>query len=368
MRNKLLLYSSLAILSLCINSTNEARAQSAEIVLRDGTVRTAVTLEKMDVYWVFLKDDPHQGVSREEVSLICFDTCKDATHDSFQKDLVVLKDGQRRFGEVTDLKATGDSYVMFSAKKIRLNDIRYIKFADPVYDSFEKALREPEKVTHLILTNFDTNRKNLPAQFGSLVNLEVLQMACLEKLRELPASIGNLRKLEKIIIDNGNGCEMRLISLPPSIGQLERLRILNLWGAISSRAIFPPTMAKLHNLEDLNLGRNGLKTVPSVVASLRNLKRLTLDYNELRAVPPFISNLKNLRELSVMANNHIALPDSLATMKGLKIFMGNNALKRQDQQQLRKRFPNIVFDFENDMDDGRANEEPPKSKAKLQRN
>ena len=364
MREKFLLYALLAILSFWICTTKEARAQNAksEIVLRDGTVKSAVPLEKIDPNWVFIKDD--QGLDREKVSLICFADCKDATRDSFQKDLIILKNGQRRFGEITDLKATGDSYVMFSGTKIALRDILYIKFADPVYDSFEKAFREPEKVTHLILTDFDTNLKHLPDGFGKLVNLEVLQMACLERLEDLPESIGNLRKLEKIIIDNGNGCEMKLRSLPASIGRLERLRILNLWGAISSRAIFPKTLANLHNLEDLNLGRNGLTSVPVAVASLRNLKRLALDYNELRAVPAFISNLKKLRELSVMANNQIALPPSLATMKGLKIFMGNNALKRQDQQRLRKQFPNLVFDFTNDMDDSRENEEPPHPKAK----
>src|SRR5262249_30844885 len=82
MRSSFLLYSLLAIFSLWIGCTNEARAQSvvSEIVLRDGTIRKATVLEKMDAYWVFLKDDPHQGVSREEVSLICFADCKDATH------------------------------------------------------------------------------------------------------------------------------------------------------------------------------------------------------------------------------------------------------------------------------------------------
>jgi len=363
-REKYLLYFLLAILSFWISSAKEARAQSAisEIVLRDGTVKTAVPLVKVDPNWVFIKDD--QGLDRETVSLICFADCKDAPRDSFQKDLIILKNGQHRFSEITDLKATGDSYVMFSGAKVALRDIRYIKFADPVYDSFEKAFREPEKVERLIMKDFDKNLHHLPAGFGKLVNLEVLELACLERLEDLPESIGNLRKLEKIIIDNGNGCEMKLRSLPASIGQLEHLRVLNLWGAINSRIIFPKTLANLNNLEYLNLGRNRLTSVPLAVASLQNLKRLTLDYNELRAVPSFVSNLKKLRELSVMANNHIALPPSLATMKGLKIFMGNNALKRKDQQRLRKQFPNLIFDFTNDNDDSRANEEPPNPKAK----
>jgi hypothetical protein len=221
--------------------------------------------------------------------------------------------------------------------------------------------------------------KHLPARLGTLVNLEKLEMSCLEKLEDLPEEIGELRKLESLIIDNGNGCQMN-ISLPRSIGGLEHLKVLTLYGALDPRDLdsglppsrrvtfkrLPPTVANLRNLEELDLGRNGLPAVPVEIGSLRKLKRLGLDYNNIREVPSSIGNLKNLRELSLRANGGVRLPQSLAALRGLRVYMGNNSLKLKDQQKLRSRFPKIVFFFDNEFDDEAANEQPaaPKSKAR----
>ena len=148
------------------------------------------------------------------------------------------------------------------------------------------------------------------------------------------------------------------IALPASIGQLQRLRILKLYGAINR---LPPTIANLRNLEELDLGHNGIRTIPPQIASLRRLKSLKLDYDEIRVIPSFIGNLTNLRELSLDAEHHrLDLPDSLAAREGLKVFMGNNYLTLRDQNRLRKRFPKLVLSFENDYDDSSANEEAPK--------
>jgi hypothetical protein len=54
----------------------------------------------------------------------------------------------------------------------------------------------------------------------------------------------------------------------------------------------------------------------------------------------------------------------MAKLKGLKVSMGNNSLKLTTQKSLRARFPQIVFSFENEMDDRAANEESSKPKAK----
>jgi hypothetical protein len=245
------------------------------------------------------------------------------------------------------------------------------------FDSLEKALREPAKVRRLAIQGGeDPEMKHLPPGLGRLSNLEALEIACLEKLVDLPEEVGQLQKLEELVIDNGNGCSMN-VSLPRSVGRLSNLRVLRLYGALDPRDLeekrpgksrpLPDTLAELQRLEELDLGRNGLGSVPPQVASLRGLKKLSLDYNDLRAIPSFVGDLPNLQELSVNANGGVTLPQSLAKLKGLKIFMGNNRLTLAAQKQLRVRFPGAVFSFENEYDDDAANQEAPKPKAKSRR-
>ncbi|HWW76692.1 MAG TPA: leucine-rich repeat domain-containing protein [Pyrinomonadaceae bacterium] len=247
------------------------------------------------------------------------------------------------------------------------------------YDSLEAALREPEKAKRLALGPKDGDEaslkmKHLPPGLGRLVNLEALELACLESLEDLPEEVGNLTKLESIVIDNGNGCSMN-VRLPRSIGQLGSLKVLRLYGALDGRDIgeparsaksklLPDTLGQLQNLEELDLGRNGIRALPAQVASLRNLKKLSLDYNDLHDLPAFVGELKNLEELSLNANGGVRLPQSLAAVKGLKIYMGNNRLTLAAQKALRARFPAATFSFENEYDDDAANQEAPKPRTR----
>ena len=252
------------------------------------------------------------------------------------------------------------------------------------FDSLEQALRSPEKVKRLALGVKDSDdgalkMKHLPAGLGTLVNLEALEMACLESLEDLPEELGNLRKLESLVIDNGNGCSMN-VRLPRSIGQLESLRVLRLYGALDGRdvgnepsprsvksKVLPDSLGNLQRLEELDLGRNGIRGVPQQVGSLRSLKKLSLDYNDIHDLPAFVGELKNLEELSLNANGGMRLPQSLANIKGLKIYMGNNRLTLAAQKALRARFPQAVFSFENEYDDDAANQEAPKPKGRRRR-
>lgn len=231
------------------------------------------------------------------------------------------------------------------------------------FDSFEQAFVAPEKVTTLSISKYDPAIKHLPSQLGALTNLLELDISCLENLEDLPSEIGNLEKLEKLIIDNGNGCQMN-ISLPESIGNLSNLKVLKLYGALdptpadtnepippSKVKSLPGTIGKLQNLEELDVGRNRMKTIPSQIASLQKLKRLALDFNEIHELPPFVGNFRNLQELSVCGNGGIKLPKSLSNINGLKIFIGNNHLKIKDQERLRRLFPKATFSFENEFDE-----------------
>lgn len=243
-------------------------------------------------------------------------------------------------------------------------------------ESLAEAFKAPDRVKRLVLQSEDPETRHLPGRLGTLVNLEALEMACLENLEDLPEEIGALRKLEQLIIDNGNGCSMN-VTLPSSIGRLENLRVLRLYGALDGRLLdgeetarspkikpLPETLGNLSKLEELDLGRNGLTTVPPQVGSLRGLKKLGLDYNDIRVLPSFVGDLTKLEELTLNSNGGVRLPDSLARLKGLRIFMGNNRLTLQAQRSLRTRFPSAVFNFENEYDDNAVNEEP---KAKPRR-
>lgn len=238
------------------------------------------------------------------------------------------------------------------------------------FDSFEQAFLNPENVTILTVQKNDPEIKNLSPKIGKLKNLKEFTIMCMEALEDLPHEIGNLKKLESFIIDNGNGCVMN-VKIPASIGELKNLKILRLYGAIDPREgntpappsrikKLPKTITKLENLEELDLGRNGIKALPPEVASLKKLKKLSLDFNEIHEIPSFVGNLENLKELSLRSNGGVNLPESLKNLNGLKVIMGNNALTLKKQEKLRRIYPNIIFDFENDYDDAIANEDAAK--------
>ncbi len=236
------------------------------------------------------------------------------------------------------------------------------------FNSFEQAFANPTAVTALSITYSERAMKHLPHRLGTLTNLKVLEIACLEELEDLPAEIGKLVKLEKLILDNGNGCRMN-VSIPEEIGHLKSLKVLDLYGALDARGPgsrkplpvkpLPNAIGQLQSLEKLDLGRNGLKAVPLQVAQLSKLKTLGLDYNEIHELPSFIGNLKDLRELSVRSNGGVELPQSLVNLRGLRISMGNNSLSLKEQKILVGRFPGITFSFKNEWDDATANEERP---------
>lgn len=250
---------------------------------------------------------------------------------------------------------------------------------DGAFQSLEEALRAPERARRLAIspqTEEQQKVRHLPPGLGRLVNLEALELSCLESLEDLPEEIGRLRKLQELVIDNGNGCSMN-VSLPRSIGQLENLRVLRLYGALDPRDIerprrgrakaLPDTLGDLRRLEELDLGRNGIGSLPPQVAALRRLKKLSLDYNEIRELPAFVGDLTSLEELSLNSNGGVRLPASLARVKGLKVHMGNNRLTLREQRALRARFPAATFFFENEYDDDAANQEAPKPRARRRR-
>ena len=374
------------LLCLVVCFTSEARAQETpprpeeplpEFRLRSGKVIKAFLSMDASSGYVELGDEQghKRRIERSSISLICFSDCKGASNQSMD-DLIVMKDGQRKFGETGWVNRISYNFFMkrwegsavtlhdrvkFTQEEIPLKEIAYIKFSDHVFYTLQQALRARASAYRLVLKQYKPGLRHLPASLGRLTNLKELEIACLEDLKDLPAEIGNLRKLEKLIIDNGNGCAMG-ITIPASIGHLQNLKVLDLRGALG-KAI-PNAVAKLQNLEELDLSQNGLRAIPSPVASLHKLKTLRLDYSDITEIPGFIARLKSLKDLSVMNNEVVKINQALVNKQGLTIYLGNNSLKLKDQESLRKRFPNLILDFEDDIEDSTVNERPPDPKAK----
>jgi len=181
--------------------------------------------------------------------------------------------------------------------------------------------------------SFESNADLLP-EIGRFKKLEKLTIVCLEDLKALPAEIGKLSNLRELDLDNGNGCLMNA-ALPETIGDLTKLRVLNLANAQaaeepSRRHELPRRLARLTNLEILDLTGDAYTQVPPVVARIPNLKHLRLRFNPLEDLPAWF------------ATSQLETVDLGDICK-----ITNDSIRRNE---IAKRFPKIKFNFTNEYD------------------
>ncbi|WP_439556839.1 T9SS type A sorting domain-containing protein [Dyadobacter sp.] len=161
----------------------------------------------------------------------------------------------------------------------------------------------------------------LPLEFANLVNLETLDLTnnffdqtnsqvlfSLPNLKSLsfsatwqiPSSIGNLSKLETLVIDNRgtNGARANVGAFPAEVGNLTNLASLSIYST-SFAGTIPAEIGNLANLTSLTMDAPvTVGTIPSAIGNLGSLKLLSLSNMQgVGAIPTSIGNLSNLTSL-----------------------------------------------------------------------
>ena len=141
----------------------------------------------------------------------------------------------------------------------------------------------------------------IPAQLGSLSDLEILNLWENMLSGELPAALGNL-------------------------GELTHLR---LWSNQLTGEI-PPELANLANLEQFAVGGNRLiGNIPEELGNLSNLRELHLPTNQLTGeIPAELGNLSNLKHLNLNNNQFTGtIPAELGNLTDLEtLYLNRNRL------------------------------------------
>jgi Leucine-rich repeat (LRR) protein len=202
-------------------------------------------------------------------------------------------------------------------KILTLNELQKTK----MYNSLEDAVKEPDKVYRINLSN--KGMTEFPVELTAFSNLQSLNLSY-NKITEIPKEIGNLFKLQYL---NLEGTEITI--LPPETSQLKNLvsldldMISTLNSSIALNVIFD-----ILNLKELSMNSVFIMSVPSQIKKLKNLSRLNMSNCGITDITNEIGSLKNLTYLELSFNELTSLPAEIGEMEKLReMYLGGNQLK-----------------------------------------
>ena len=185
----------------------------------------------------------------------------------------------------------------------------------------------------------------IPAELGSLANLEFLSLSGNDLSGPIPPELGNLAHLKWLFLgDNRLSGRIPVTvkdlssltflylndndlsgPIPSELESLANLKALALWGNDLSGPI-PSELGNLDSLEGLYLTGNNLSgPIPSELGNLTSLRHLFLWGNRLSGpIPPELGSLAAL-EVLVLQWNELSgsIPESLLGLRAMEIFRFN---------------------------------------------
>ncbi len=114
-------------------------------------------------------------------------------------------------------------------------------------------------------------------------------------------------------------------TLPPAIGRLTALEVLTVND--NDLTLLPKEITNCTKLTRLEIQNNSLVSLPPGLSKLVNLRVLDLRNNSLDALPMEIGNLKSIRKLQLWGNNFVRLPDAIGNLSTLQeLYLKGNRL------------------------------------------
>ena len=199
--------------------------------------------------------------------------------------------------------------------KLHTLELSYCRFTDiPITITSMQSLRK--------IAATGLSIKNIDGFFTTLSELPELKELWIRvgDSTILPASIGRLRKLQRLSLDS-----RKITRLPEEIGKLTELKVLSLEG--NHLKELPQSFYSLKKLESVNLGFNQIESISNDIQGLKNIESLQLTKNNLKEIPPFIGELQKCKKLLLSNNQLRNLPKSISSMGALEeLSVSNNQL------------------------------------------
>eukprot|EP01018_Ginkgo_biloba_P004789 Gb_07184 [translate_table: standard] len=198
----------------------------------------------------------------------------------------------------------------------------------------------------LVFLNLESNnlKGTLPDTWGKArdFQLQSLNLRSNAFSGSIPHSLGNLRKLEELILSHNQ----LQGSIPIDLGNLVQLQNLEL-SYNKLNGSFSEELCNISSLYQLDLEHNGIdNTIPSRIGDLRELKVLSLRGNNLTGpIPPSLANISGLSSLDLSENKLSgAIPSSLVKLRNLTSFnVSDNQLSGPVPSALASKFKSSSF-------------------------
>lgn len=189
-------------------------------------------------------------------------------------------------------------------------------FGNRLNGSIPAALGNMSSLQYLDLAN-NLLSGSIPAEVGNLSSLLELGLDYNELTGPIPSELGNMSSLQCMNL----ACNKLDGPIPSQLSNLSNLQWLYLFDDYLSGPI-PAELGSLSNLQFLNLEGNQLSgPIPAELGNLSGLQGLDLSYNQLTgSIPATLGNLSELSWLEV-GNNALTgpIPQELANLSSLQV-------------------------------------------------